>query len=123
VDEKNSPGFVKAMCNLFPQDKARIKDLFLPEEMHLRLSLSKDGSCVFLSEHGCALPRQARPHFCRIFPLWSVRGTLQCFQAEDCLAVREHSGNVMALMGAFDSSPAEVADRYKKLREDWGVDV
>ena len=123
VDEANSPGFIKAMCNLFPKENERIKGIFPQGESHLRLALSQDGSCAFLSEHGCTLPRKARPSFCRIFPFWSVHGTLQCFRADDCLAVREHAGNLMALMGAFDSAPSDVMERYKKLRKDWGVDV
>lgn len=122
VDEPNSKTFIKAMCHLFPKEKARTKALFPEGGSHLRLSLSADGSCAFLSEHGCTLPRRARPWFCRIFPFWVAGGTLQCFQAEDCLAVREHSGNFMALMGAFDSAPNDIMERYKHLRIDWGVD-
>lgn len=123
VDEPNSASFIKAMCNLFPQEKERVKDVFPQAASHLRLAIAGDGSCVFLSEHGCTLPRSARPGFCRIFPFWSVNGVLQCFQDKECLAVREHAGNFMALMGAFDSAPSDVMDRYKKLRRDWGVDA
>lgn len=123
VDEPNSPLFVKAMCKLFPKEKKRVKELFPQDGTHLRLSLMPDGGCAFLSEHGCALPRRARPWFCRIFPFWAVSGTLQCFHAEDCLAVRENSGNFTALMGAFDSSPQDIMERYAHLRRDWGVDT
>lgn len=122
VDEANSESFIKAMHNLFPKEKERIEEVFSQGASHLRLALDKSGACAFLSEHGCTLPRQARPGFCRIFPFWSVHGVLQCFQAEDCLAVKEHDGKFMALMGAFDSSPADIGERYKKLRKDWGID-
>lgn len=122
VDEPNSPTFVLAMCNLFPKEKPRIKEIFPEGGTHMRLSLTPGGGCAFLSGHGCTLPRPARPWFCRVFPFWAVGGTLQCFQDNGCLAVREFGNNFMALMGAFDVSPHDIMERYKSLRRDWGVD-
>lgn len=123
VDEPNSPDFLKAMRDLFPGERDAIRAAFPDGESHMRLALDPDGACVFLSEHGCVLPRPARPYFCRIFPFWVVRGRLQCFQSEDCLAVREQPGNFMALLGAFDSSPVDITERYQMLRLDWGLDA
>lgn len=121
VEEVNSTAFIQAMCNLFPAEKARVKEVFPQNASHYRLALDKDGSCAFLTEYGCALPRRARPWFCRIFPFWVVGGIVQCFQDEGCLAVKEYGGNFIQLTGAFDSSPDDIMDRYKKLRADWGV--
>ena len=122
VQEPNSPGFVKAMQNLFPKEKKRLAEVFQPEGSHLRLALTGDGSCVFLSEYGCTLPQQARPHFCRLFPFWVVSTVVQCFSDENCLAVQENGDNFISLLGAFDVSAAELRERYNTLRRDWGVD-
>lgn len=122
VEEPNSPGFVKAMQNLFPKEKKRLPEVFPTEKSHLRLGLTRDGSCVFLSEHGCTLPQQARPHFCRLFPFWVVGSVVQCFSSNECLAVQENGQNFISLLGAFDVSATELRERYKALRHDWGVD-
>lgn len=119
--EANSPAFVQAMCNLFPREDKLVKEVFPPGGIHLRLSLRPDGGCAFLSEYGCALPRQARPWFCRLFPFWVVAGRVQCFQDENCLAVRENGDNFIAIMGAFDTSAPDLLDHYTRLRDDWGV--
>lgn len=122
VKENNSQNFVRAMCNLFPGERKKIRQIFPDEAGHMRLALAADGGCVFLSATGCTLPKESRPWFCRIFPFWAVKNRLQCFQAEDCVAVRESGGNFSAVLDSFCVSPEEVLEHYKRLRADWGVD-
>lgn len=122
VEEANSANFIKTMRNLFPLDKAKVKDAFLPEQSHLRLALAPDGACVFLSEHGCTLPQEARPWFCRIFPFWVVGKTVQCFHDESCLAIQENSKSFLTLLQTFAYTPEEIRACFTKLKQDWGLD-
>jgi Fe-S-cluster containining protein len=87
VSAANTPGFVEQLALLIP-DRA-VRTAFSPEGSHWRLATTDAGHCVFLGPAGCALPRSARPMYCRLFPLWSFQGRLTWFTAQECLASEE----------------------------------
>ena len=116
----NSPEFLKAMLTLFPGQAERLAASYPAGGSHRRMNLRPDGSCVCLTPQGCCLPRQARPWFCRLFPLWVQRGKLACFAPSDCLAVLENR-SLRDLLRVFGGSEAEFLELFEGLRRDWGM--
>jgi Fe-S-cluster containining protein len=116
----NSPAFIKAMLEIFPDEAERLAAAYPAGGRHRRINLRPDGSCVCLTPQGCCLPREARPWFCRLFPLWVQRKRLAAFAPPDCLAVLE-SRSPRDLLRAFGASEAGVLELYKALRRDWGL--
>lgn len=117
---ENTPEFIEAMCGLFPGRRTELDRLYPAGGQHLRMKLEADGRCLLLGAHGCILPPEARPWFCRIFPFWVRRGSLCCFTPEDCLAVRE-SANMRQLLKAFGQEPEDVLRLFANLKRDWGL--
>jgi len=118
--QENTPLFLTNMQNLFPGEQALIAALFPPGGEHWRLALAPDGSCVFLRPDGCALPRDARPAYCRIFPFWVQDCAIWHFALRECQAQREQRGR-SALQRSFGLSNADVLDLYAILRRGWGL--
>lgn len=116
----NSPEFLAAMRALFPGQAEQLAKAYPAGGQHRRMSLRPDGSCVCLTAQGCCLPRESRPWFCRLFPLWINRGRLACFTPADCLAVLE-SRSLPELLRAFGGSEGEVRRLFESLRRDWGL--
>jgi len=108
------------MQELFPGERALIAAVFPPGGAHWRLALQADGACVFLRTDGCALPRDARPAYCRIFPFWVRDREIQHFSLRDCQAQREQRGRP-ALQRCFGLSDADVFELYAVLRRGWGL--
>jgi Fe-S-cluster containining protein len=120
AEEINSPRFVGAMLDLFPDEPATIRRAFAPGGRHRRLAVRADGACRFLGQAGCDLPRAARPAYCRIFPFWVHRGRIRHFAMRECLAQRENRG-FAALRRAFPLSDAEIFALYADIRRGWGL--
>jgi len=118
--QENTPLFLRSMRDLFPDERALITASFPPGDAHWRLALTRDGACVFLHPDGCALPREARPAYCRIFPFW-VRGReIMHFSLRECQAQREQRGRP-SLQRCFGMSDADVLELYATLRRGWGL--
>lgn len=120
VQEPNTPPFLDAMRRLFPGEDAAVEALFPSHKFHLRLATSATGQCLFLSAKGCALPREARPYYCRLFPFWFQGDRLTLFNAPGCQALREGGlrGEVLDLLGL---SEPEARTLHGRLRLAWGL--
>ncbi len=120
VQQANTQPFVDNVKRLFPGEKARIEQLFPPHGFHLRLATRADGSCVFLSPGGCVLPREARPHYCLVFPFWISGERITLFTPPGCLAVEE-SKTLQELLGKIGMSETEVRTLHGRIRLAWGL--
>ncbi|MDR1947413.1 MAG: zinc/iron-chelating domain-containing protein [Desulfovibrio sp.] len=114
----NTKDFIHAAHALFPRDKKRIDELFPPGGEHWSLRLHPDGTCVFLGEEGCRLPRAFRPGYCLLFPAWVVGGMLTLFFPQNCLMAREGPARCAGLMG---TDKAGLCLIYARLRREWGL--
>ena len=118
--QDTTPLFLANMQDLFPGERSLIAANFVPDGWHWRLALAPDGACVFLRPDGCALPREVRPAYCRIFPFW-VRGReIWHFSLRECQAQRELRGRP-ALQRCFGLSDADVLELYAIVRRGWGL--
>ena len=120
IQEPNSPPFLAHLRRLFPGEGALLDKVFPAHGAHLRLATRRDGSCIFLGPQGCALPRQARPYYCRVFPFWLYGRRLTMFASHTCLASREHATPASAL-AALGVSEARVRELHGRLRLAWGL--
>lgn len=119
--EENTPEFLSLVRNLFPGTGKLTSRAFPPGETHLRLPLSDDGTCLFLQEDGCALPRNARPWYCQLFPIW-VRGQyFDRFLPETCLLTHE-AARLQDVFTAMDLSRERAKTLYLSLCHDWGME-
>jgi Fe-S-cluster containining protein len=109
-----------AMRRLFTLDRDLVRKLFPPGGGHFRLRLGPDGSCVFLGEDGCRLPRQVRPWYCLLFPAWIQGRTATLFQPETCLIARR-AGSPAQGLAILGLTPDEARALYEALRRDWGL--
>ena len=115
----NSREFLETMYNLFPGESEVVNKIFPAGKKHLTLAVDERGFCVHLGKNGCALPRNVRPWFCRIFPFWIERGNLTGFAAPYCLASRQIL-TVQGLLRKMGQSESDVLEIYNCLRRDWG---
>jgi Fe-S-cluster containining protein len=122
VQESNTPPFVNNLKRLFPGEDALIDKLFPVHEhkFHLRLATRPDGACIFLRPQGCALPREARPYYCRLFPFWVQGSRLTMFTPPRCLAVRENR-TLRRTLAALDMTQARARELHGRLRLAWGL--
>ncbi len=106
-----------AMLRLFPEDKAKVRELLPVGGQHHRLAVTDTGHCVFLGEQGCVLPQDVRPAHCLLFPMWLRKDRLVPLQA-DCLALQE-ARTTWDLLRALDLSEAGLRDAFSRLRRSW----
>lgn len=118
--EYNTPEFLALMFELFPDKKKELRAALPQGGTHLRLPLSADGSCLFLQEDGCFLPRDARPWYCQLFPIWVRQRYFDRFQPEGCLLTRE-AGRLPEVFTALGLSREEAKSIYLSLCRDWGL--
>jgi hypothetical protein len=119
VSAPNSKAFLGHMSRLFPKDRAMLGKAFPQGGGHLRLATSKDGRCTFLSQTGCVLPWEARPYYCRLFPLWVSASAVTAFVAKGCLAGAE-GRTVAGMLGLLGMDPAQVRELHGRMRLAWG---
>ena len=117
----NTPEFVDTLKRLFPSDWKRIDAQFPAHKTHRVLRSNEKGYCVFLTETGCALPRAARPWFCRLFPFWVRGDEFTMFTAQGCLVCRE-TDTVEDSLELLGMTKPEVRELFASLREAWGFD-
>lgn len=120
VQQANTKPFVDHLKRLFPREGALLEQLFPEGKFHLRLATRPDGRCVFLGPEGCCLPREARPHYCLIFPFWLAGERLTCFTPDKCLAVEE-CRDARAILKLLGMSEAEARTLHGRLRLAWGL--
>ena len=120
AQQANTPVFIENMKNLFPGEETLVAELFHPNKFHLRLAVDEAGSCRLLGPQGCTLSREARPYYCRLFPLWPVGRSVNVFALARCQAQRQTRSRrrLLELMG---SSEKNVRELYGRLRLAWGL--
>ena len=119
--EENTPEFLRLMRVLF-QDRREVLDRAFPlGGSHWRLPLENDGACSFLREDGCALPRDARPWYCQLFPLWVMGTAFDRFQPTFCLVTRE-APRLRDVFTTLNMTPEQAKNLYISLCCDWGVE-
>lgn len=119
AQEQNSVSFLSHMCRLFAGEEELVRRLFHPRKHHFRLALGPDGACALLGPRGCTLPVEARPYYCRLFPLWYADGRLVALGGA-CLAVKEGRGRAH-LLDSVGLSPQKSRDLFARLRLAWGL--
>ncbi|GAB7080952.1 YkgJ family cysteine cluster protein [Megalodesulfovibrio paquesii] len=120
VQEPNTAPFVDALRRLFPGEGRVVEGLFPPHKFHLRLATTASGDCVFLGSRGCALPTEARPYYCRLFPFWMQGERITMLQATGCQALRE-GGTREEVMALLHMRESEVRTLHGRLRLAWGL--
>lgn len=118
--EKNTLAFLDTLKAMFPGEETLIEALFPLGGEHRRLAVDSSGNCRFLGEHGCRLPREARPYYCRLYPLWILGREIMVMTNPDCL-VSGTGPNLKRILAALDSSSPEVRDLFGRLRLAWGL--
>ena len=116
----NTPEFLSAMHNLFPEEKNILNKLFPKGKKHFRLATLNTGFCVFLGKLGCVLPRDVRPWFCKLFPFWVQNGEITAFTASYCL-IAKGAISPTGMLNIMGQNPDEVLSIFNKLRHDWGL--
>lgn len=119
--EKNTPEFLNLVRTLFPGIGKMAARAFPPGGTHLRLPLSGDGACLFLQDDGCSLPRDSRPWYCQLFPIWLRGQYFDRFLPEFCLLTRE-AVRLQDVFTALGLSRERAKTLYLSLRHDWGME-
>ena len=116
VGDRPSPRFLAFLESLHP--------LFLqtmPQGRRLRLLLSESGDCCFLGPQGCRLSLEARPLYCRLYPLFvNPHGRLMVLISETCLAQRGARSwrEVMKRLGQDEAGVRELFAKLQKLAKE-----
>lgn len=120
AQESNSKNFVDNMRKLFPADRRAVRELFPLTKFHIRLATRPDGSCRLLGKSGCMLPVEARPYYCRLFPLWVAGGQIIVFESSRCEA-RKQADNAAELLALLGLTRSRVFELHGRLRLAWGL--
>lgn len=119
--EENTKEFLTLMRTLFPDKQDRLAALFPRGKTHMRLPLDARGACLFLRADGCVLPRDARPWYCQLFPVWVRSNRFDRFVSDACLVTHE-ARRLPDVFAALGMSREEAAALYRALCHDWGVE-
>ncbi|NDV19307.1 zinc/iron-chelating domain-containing protein [Pseudodesulfovibrio sp. JC047] len=116
----NSTAFIEFACRLFPGEEDAVRVVFPHGKEHVRLAVDASGVCRFLGPKGCTIPREARPYYCRLFPIWMVGRDVIFFDSPTCLA-RQEGRTLVRMLDRLEMSRASVKDLYGRLRLVWGL--
>ncbi len=120
AEEANTSEFIRSMRNLFPDRLDALARAFPAGGAHYRLETTPEGACVFLRSDGCALPREVRPWYCQLFPIWIRKGSFDRFAAAECLIAAE-ARTMNDVFAAVGLAPEEAKQLYLALCRDWGL--
>lgn len=118
--ESNTENFVDNLRKLFPADRRAVREIFSLTKHHIRLATRSDGSCMLLGKSGCLLPVEARPYYCRLFPLWVVGKKITMFNPSRCKA-REASSDTSKILTLLGMSRSKIYELHGRLRLAWGL--
>ena len=113
----NSPFYTQQMLNLFPGMEKIIYLRFPEDGMHYELK-TKNDACILLGNEGCILPKEIRPHFCRIYPFWFFGEEPHIFHDSDCLALRTCE-TIREVFLSLGTTPDQLMRIHKGIRQDW----
>ncbi len=116
----NSPEFLEALEALLPRHKQDIAALFPADGVYRKLRTMPSGDCVFRGEAGCRLPREVRPWYCNLFPMW-VRGeAVMLMNPDDCRLCREARSPASA-MRLLDMTASDVRRLFAGILREWNL--
>lgn len=118
--EDNTGEFTENVKSLFPRQEELVAALFPVGEKHHRLATDADGACRLLGPNGCVLSREARPYYCRMFPLWPFGRSVRVFAFPTCLAYREGQ-TLYRILRLIGTTEQRLRDLQRELREAWGL--
>ncbi len=104
--------FVKELATWFPP-QAEI----LREGKRVRL-MTDHGTCVFLTDEGCSLSKDARPFYCRMYPFWfDQQGNIHLTRSNTCLAQQGTASifGVMSKLGVEREELEALWNQYLQL--------
>lgn len=113
----NSTFYVRQMLNLFPGMEDAVYKKFPEHERHFELK-TKHTSCILLGPDGCVLPKEIRPHFCRIYPFWFFDQEPHIFQDSDCLALAGCK-TIAEVFLALGTNPEALEQIHSRIFQDW----
>ncbi|MFH1034004.1 MAG: hypothetical protein V1806_05805 [Pseudomonadota bacterium] len=116
VADQASPGFLAFLRSLQP-----LLLRTMPRGRRLRLRLEENGDCCFLGHEGCRLPVQARPLYCRLYPLLvNPHGRLMVLMSQNCLAQQGARSwrEVMKRLGMDEAGVRELFAKLQKLAKE-----
>lgn len=116
----NSPAFRDSLDYLFPEAHPRLRELFPKGGVHLRLGTTITGECLLLGPKGCALPRENRPWYCRIFPFWVRWGKVMVIPSSSCLGVRKAPEKDAAL-ALYKTTENDILTLFAALLHAWNL--
>lgn len=89
-----------------------------PDNVRLKLKII-NGKCIFLSEKGCRLPVNSRPHYCRLYPFWFKQDneSLLILLSDSCLA-QQQCQTIAELFKVFQTNKEKLSKIFKKLLRD-----
>lgn len=87
----------------------------LPHFRKLRLRTVKN-SCFFLTEKGCALHKESRPLYCRMYPFWVTEGAITVLVSSSCLAQKEET-NKLTLSQKTGNELDRIEELYAEFKK------
>jgi Fe-S-cluster containining protein len=77
-----------------------------------------DNKCIFLTDQGCQLPRNIRPHYCNLYPFWLMpdEDRLQVLINPDCLA-QTRALNIVELLKLFGINRNDIINEFYALQD------
>ena len=78
------------------------------------------GDCVFRGEAGCRLPREARPWYCNLFPMW-VRGEVVMLMDPDGCLLRRETRSPVTAMRLLEMTAADVRRLFAGMLREWNL--
>jgi Fe-S-cluster containining protein len=89
----------------------------MPRGNRLRLRIQPGGECFFLGPQGCALPSQARPLYCRLYPFFfTMDERLMVLGAENCLA-QQGAVSWREVLSRLGEKEAHLRGLFARLKE------
>ena len=112
VADRPPPEFLELAAALHP-----VLITAMPRGNRLRLRIQPGGECFFLGPQGCALPTEARPLYCRLYPFFfTTDERLMVLQAPHCLA-QQGANSWRKVMSRLGESEAHLRGLFARLKE------
>lgn len=117
--KNNSTFYIRQMLNLFPAMEKSVFEAFPETKTHFELK-TLNNACILLGANGCILPKDVRPHFCRVYPFWFFEDEPQIFQDSECLAL-QNCETVSEVFLSLGTNPEMLQRIHSQICQDWGL--
>jgi Fe-S-cluster containining protein len=115
--KNNSTFYIHQMLNLFPEMEESVFEAFPENGKHFELK-TLDNACILLRDSGCILPKDVRPHFCRIYPFWFFEAEPRIFQDSNCLALRNYE-TISGVLLSLGTNSEAIQQIHSQICQDW----